>query len=373
MRELLIVAPNWLGDAVMALPAVADLRRHDESAHVTIAARGAVAALFRLVPGIDRVITLPGKGGMLAVRTWGRDAAALSGDHFDCAVLFPNSFASALVTRRAGVAERWGFATDARSRLLTRAVPRPSSYGHQAEYYQALTSALGAPSGPRFARVDVDEAATSGARTALAASGIDPDEPFVAFAPGAAYGRAKQWLPDSYAGLATRLMADRGVPSVLVGSAADHPVCSDIARMAPGARIANLAGATDVPALAGTLALAAAVVANDSGAMHVAAAVGAPVVAVFGATNERRTSPLVRGPDAPAPAILTSDVWCRPCMLRECPIDHRCMRGVTVEHVLEHIREWGVGHRESGIASSPRPTPASQFLTADSPLPTPDS
>jgi heptosyltransferase II len=345
MRELLIVAPNWLGDAVMALPAVADLRRHADAARITVAARGAVAALFRLVPGVDRVITLPGKGGMLALRTWGRDAAALSGDHFECAVLFPNSFASALVTRRAGVVERWGFATDARSRLLTRAVPRPPSYGHQAEYYQALTSALGAPSGPRFARVDVDGAATASARSALQATGIDADEPFVALAPGAAYGRAKQWLPEHYAELATRLTADRGVPAVLVGSAADHPVCADIARIAHGARVANLAGATDVPALAATLALAAAVVANDSGAMHVAAAVGSPVVAVFGATNEHRTSPLVRGPHAPAPAILTSDVWCRPCMLRECPIDHRCMRGVTVDMVLARIVE---NHKHEG-------------------------
>jgi heptosyltransferase-2 len=171
----------------------------------------------------------------------------------------------------------------------------------------------------------------------LQSAGIDPDAPFVAFAPGAAYGRAKQWLPERYAELASRLTREHAVPSVLVGSTADHAVCVDIARMAYGARIANLAGATDVPALAGTLAAATAVVANDSGAMHVAAAVGAPVIAIFGATNERRTSPLARGPDAPAPAILTTNVWCRPCMLRECPIDHRCMRGISADTVLARI------------------------------------
>lgn len=337
MRELLIVAPNWLGDAVMALPAVADLRRHEASARITVAARGAVAALFRLVPGIDRVVKLPGKGGLLAVRTWGQDVAALADGGFECAVLFPNSFASAFVTRRAGVAERWGFAADGRSRLLTRAIPKPAGYGHQAEYYQALTRALGAAEGPRFARVDVDEAARSSAAAALEAAGVSAGEPFVAFAPGAAYGRAKQWLPERYAELAVLLTRERGMPAVLVGSAADHPVCVDIARRAQGARIANLAGATDVPALAATLAAAVAVVANDSGAMHVAGAVGASVVAVFGATNERRTAPLTRGPDAVAPAILTSNVWCRPCMLRECPIDHRCMRGVSADMVLARI------------------------------------
>jgi len=325
MRELLIVAPNWLGDAVMALPAVADLRRHEPEARITAAARGAVAAVFRLVPGIDAVVTLPGKGGMLAMRTWGRDVAALADRPFDRAVLFPNSFASALITWRAGVRERYGFASDGRSRLLTRAVPRPKGYGHQAEYYQALTAALGAPAGPPFARVDVDAAARDGARAALQAARIDADAPFVACAPGAAYGRAKQWLPERYAELAMRLTHEHRVPSVLVGSAADHAVCADIAR------------ATDVPALAGTLAAAAAVVANDSGAMHVAAAVGAPVIAVFGATNERRTSPLTRGPDAPPPNIVTADVWCRPCMLRECPIDHRCMRGISAVDVLQRI------------------------------------
>jgi heptosyltransferase-2 len=337
MRELLILAPNWLGDAVMALPAIADLRRHEAEARITVAARGAVAALFRLVPGIDGVIALPGKGGMLAVRTWGQDVAALARRTFDRAVLFPNSFASAFIARRAGVRERYGFATDGRSRLLTRAVPRPRGYGHQVEYYQALTSALGAPAGPPFARVDVDQTAHEGARTALQSAGIDAASRFVAFAPGAAYGRAKQWLPERYAELAIRLTRERGLSSVLVGSAADRPVCMDIVRRARGARVANLAGATDVPTLAGTLAAAAAVVANDSGAMHVAAAVGAPVIAVFGSTNERKTSPLTRGPEAPSPHIVTNDVWCRPCMLRECPIDHRCMRGVGVETVLTHL------------------------------------
>lgn len=364
MRELLIVAPNWLGDAVMAMPAIADLRRHEMEARITVAARGAVAALFRLVPGVDRLVTLPGNGGVLAVRTWGQDATALSRDRFDCAVLFPNSFASAVMTRRAGVAERWGFATDGRSRLLTRAVPRPPSYGHQAEYYQALTLALGAPSGPRFARVDVDDAARSGARAALQSAGVDPDEAFVAFAPGAAYGRAKQWLPERYAELAVMLTEERGVPSVLVGSAADRSVCADIARLARGARMANLAGATDVPTLAGTLASAAAVVANDSGAMHVAGAVGAPLVAVFGATNERRTSPLVRGPEAPAPVIVTNDVWCRPCMLRECPIDHRCMRGISASAVLSRI--FVAAGLEAGRSGPPRPSTSAEASPAES-------
>lgn len=339
MRELLIVAPNWLGDAVMALPAIADLRRHHAGARLTIAARGPVAAMFRLVPGIDQVVKLPGRGGLLALRTWTEDVAAIANGGFDAAVLLPNSFASALVARRAGIPERCGFATDGRARLLTRAVARPASYGHQAVYYQALTSALGVPAGPRFARVDVDVEAQTGARAALQVAGLTGADAFVALAPGAAYGRAKQWLPERYAELAVRLTQERGLWTVLVGSAADHPVCLDIVRRAPGARVANLAGATDVPALAATLAAAVAVVANDSGAMHVAGAVGVPVIAVFGATNEHRTSPLVRGPDSVAPAILASAVWCRPCMLRECPIDHRCMRGVTTDMVLAQIAQ----------------------------------
>jgi heptosyltransferase-2 len=210
---------------------------------------------------------------------------------------------------------------------------------HQSEYYQALATALGIPAGPAFAAVwpDADHA-----RQILKNVGLDLDEPFVVFAPGAAYGRAKQWLPERFAELADLIINERGWSVLMVGSDADRSACADVAPRLPATgnrinRLIDLSGKTDLPSLAGVLSLARAVVSNDSGAMHLAGAVGTKVVAIFGATNETRTSPLSSGADAPRPAIVSHEVFCRPCMLRECPIDHRCMSGISARTVFEAI------------------------------------
>jgi heptosyltransferase-2 len=338
-EQIVVVAPNWLGDAVMALPAIADVRRHFGDAELTIAARPPVAPLFTMVPGIDRTITLPGSGGMRAMFDWTDSAEALSTGSFDVAVLLPNSFASALNVRKAGIGQRWGFATDWRGRLLTKPVPKPSGALHMHAYYQALTTALGMAAGPPFAAVWPN---TERAKDLLLEIGLDPDEPFIVFAPGAAYGKAKQWLPERFAELASLIINDRGWSVLMVGSPADRSACRDIAARlgSTGSRInrlVDLSGKTDLPSLAGVLARARAVVSNDSGAMHLAGAVGAKVIALFGATNDQRTSPLRASETAPAPVVVTHNVFCRPCMLRECPIDHRCMRGISARAVFDVV------------------------------------
>ncbi len=332
----------------MALPALADLRRHYPASHLAVAARGSVAPLFTMVAGVDEVVTLPGRGGIRGVTSWRRDAATLAAGRFDAALLLPNSFATALTAARAGIAERWGYATDWRGRLLTRPVPRPRAALHQGAYYQALTAALGVSPGPLHARVWPNR---DRARDVLREIGLDVDEPIAVFAPGAAYGRAKQWLPERFAELAHLLIEQRGWSVVMVGAPADRAACQEVAfhlrrgyggqARATGSnrlnRLIDFSGKTDLATLAGILAVASAVVANDSGAMHLAGAVGTRVIAPFGATNELRTSPLLAGPEAPAAAILTHPVFCRPCMLRECPIDHRCMRGITAERAFQSL------------------------------------
>ncbi len=337
--RIVVISPNWLGDAVMALPALADVRRHYPAAHLAVAARASVAPLFAMVEGVDEIVSLPGRGGLRAVTGWRQDAAALATGGFDAALLFPNSFAAALVASKSGIAERWGFAADWRGRFLTRAVPKPKAPLHQGAYYQALTTKLGMAPGPLHARVKPN---TERARDLLREIGLDVDEPFAVFAPGAAYGRAKQWLPERFAELAHRLIEQRGWSVVMVGANADRAVCKEIERRLPTSgsrlnRLIDFSGKSDLASLAGILAVASAVVSNDSGAMHLAGAVGTHVVALFGATNEARTSPLSAGADAPAPTILTHPVFCRPCMLRECPIDHRCMRGITADQVLQSL------------------------------------
>lgn len=338
-ERLVVLAPNWLGDAVMALPALADVRRHFASVELTVAARPSVAPLYGMVSGVDRVITLPGGGGWRAWTGWRADVEALTAGAFDTAILLPNSYAAARIASKAGVAERWGYATDRRGGLLTRAIPTPAGDLHMRAYYQALTMALGIPEGPPYAEVRPDRAK---AQQLLRDIGLDLDEPFVVFAPGAAYGRAKQWLPERYAELAGLVINERGWSVLMVGTAADRSACEDIRRRLPAGgtrinRLIDFCGKSDLPTLAGILGEAHAVVSNDSGAMHLAGAVGTKVVAVFGPTRERQTSPLSSGPAAPAPVVMTHDVFCRPCMLRECPIDHRCMRRIAARDVFAAI------------------------------------
>jgi heptosyltransferase-2 len=332
---VLVFAPNWLGDAVMALPTVADLRRHAGSGRLVVAARRSIAGLFHLVPGVDEVVRLTGSGGRASLANLGANARAVGEVRADVAVLLPNSLQTAMVARRAGIPERWGYRGDVRGWLLTRAVPRPRGTVHQVDRYRRLAAALGIENGPRTPHLDAPANAVETARDMLTASGWTPGTPLVGIAPGAAYGGAKRWLPDRFAQVVAALARSRAAASVIVGTDADGPTAWAIEReldkiAGAGARplTINLAGRTDLPQLMGVLALCATFVSNDSGAMHLAAALGVPVVALFGPTDERAT-----GPVAVRARVLTAAAWCRPCLLRECPIDHRCMTRLAADSV----------------------------------------
>src|SRR2546422_7332227 len=239
--RLIVLAPNWLGDAVMALPAIADLRRAFPQARVDVAARRSVADIFRLVPFVDEVVTLDMDARWWRCAAFRADAAALA--RYDTAVLLPNSFSSAYVVKHAGVAERWGFASDARGRLLTRAIPCPTRARHQAEYYQALVRGLGMPAGPLIAALDVSDAARVTARERLIECGHVEGAPIVVLAPGAAYGKAKQWIPAHVARLIAMLARQYRSTCVLVGSRADSAggaaIAGTLPPLEPG-RLANL-------------------------------------------------------------------------------------------------------------------------------------
>jgi heptosyltransferase II len=327
VKRLLVFAPNWLGDAIMALPAIVDLQRGVPDATIDVAARSSVAPLFALVAGIGRVVVLSHRSPVT------RDFAAdLRGDRYDAALLLPNSFQSALTAWRAGIPARWGYRTDLRAPLLTIAVPRPGVV-HQAAYYQHLTRALGFESGPLEPRIDVDEQQRRAGAELLKRNGWNGGSPLVALAPGAAYGGAKRWPAASFAAVADGFARD-GISSVLIGSARDRAAGGEVLAAAQSAPI-DLIGRTDLSALGGVLVNCRGLVSNDSGAMHFASALGVRVTAMFGPTEEWATRPLGRVPSI----VLTHDVWCRPCMLRECPIDHRCMRGITVDAVLAAARQ----------------------------------
>jgi heptosyltransferase-2 len=331
--RVVVRPPNWLGDAVLALPAIAAVRRHFAAANLTIAAAPAVAALFRERTGADpdHVIELPAANSPAI--------ATLRGGAFDVGVLFPNSFRSAWQFRRAGIRERWGFATSGRWLLLTKASARaPRAKGrHQADYYRALVRGLGIACDDGLPVLHASEGSRERARALLAERGIGDASPLVVFAPGAAYGQAKQWPPDRVAQVIARVAQQTDAAIALVGASHDRDAARAIESWlrgqapATGARVVDLVGRTSLGALVGVAARASVFVSNDSGAMHVAAALGRPVVALFGPTDERATRPLGDHD------VLTAQVFCRPCMLRDCPIDHRCMKRITVDQVYAAI------------------------------------
>jgi len=344
LNRIVVRAPNWLGDIVMAMPAIAAVRAAHPLAHLAVAAPAPFADVCAAMPGVDGVVPLPGSG----IRALGAHTDALKAGGFDLAILLTNSFASALAASRAGIAERWGYRRDWRGRLLTRAVTvrrqrtpesssTPESSRHHSAYYLRLMASLGMPpvdaSPEALAALELPASAIQGAAALLAEAGLAPDARLVGFAPGAAYGSAKRWPPERVAGAIAGL-ANRGARAVLVGAAGDREIARAIqSALDPAARpsVIDLVGRTDVATLMAVLARCAVVVANDSGAMHVASAVGRPVVAIFGPTDERATAPMGRH------TLVRHDVWCRPCLLRACPIDHRCLRGVAAADVVAAV------------------------------------
>ena len=323
--RLVIRAPNWLGDAVMALPALAAVRAALPDTRIAIAAIAGVAPIFdeETTGGADEVITISDRR---------REVQQLAAGQFDAALLLTNSFRSALTARRSGIPERWGFRANFRGPLLTRAVARPRGRVHQSEYYSALVRGLGFAAPESLPRITVREASAQRAEALLLKHGITPATRIVGFAPGAAYGHAKRWPPSRVAQVITRITRERNASCVLVGAGGDREAGREIeSALQHSVAVVNLIGRTDLGQLAGVLRRCSAFVSNDSGAMHLAAAIGVPVTALFGPTDERATSPLGDHD------VLVQPVFCRPCMLRDCPIDHRCMRRISADTVFNAV------------------------------------
>ncbi len=314
----MVRAPNWIGDALLSLPALRDLRRNFPAARLEILARGWVAQLYEAVAEVD---------GIHVSRGLRADAELLRG-RCDTTVLLPNSLHCALPPFLARVPERWGFASAGRAPLLTRAGRIPAAVrGHsQVYYYRAMLAAIGlhVSAAPDAALRCPDAWRDEG--RALLAQGAGCGA-WLGLNAGAFFGGAKRWLPARFAALADRAARLWGARVVLVGSADERPLADAIAaQMQAPARV--LAGQTTLSGLAGVLAHLRLLLTNDSGPMHLAAALGVPVVAVFGPTDWRETAPF-----GARQRVLRAETECAPCKLRECPIDQRCMTRVGVDEV----------------------------------------
>lgn len=331
LKRVLLRGPNWIGDAVMCEPAISAVRRLFPQAELTLLVKPAVAELFTGHPDVSHILVYDDRGQHAGLTGKWRLANAMRRGRFDLAILFQNAFEAALLTFLAGIPCRYGYATDGRRLLLSDPVPRPGrgAISHQVEYYLGMLRPLGCEepaASPRLVLFREEETAMA---KRLAESGISGAELLIGLNPGSTYGGAKRWLPERFAETADRLAGQLNAKVLIVGARGEEPLAQAIAGRITSKTVI-LSGKTSVRELMAAVKRCAVVVTNDTGPMHIAAAFGVPVVAVFGPTDWRTTAPFGTGH-----ALVRQPVDCSPCLLRECPIDHRCMTRVTVDEVVQ--------------------------------------
>jgi heptosyltransferase-2 len=326
--RILVVAPNWIGDALMAQPLLARLRERLPQARLDVLAPAWVAPVMRRMPEVSGVIETSFAHGPLALRERWRLGRTLKALGYDQALVLPNSWKSALAPFFADIRIRSGYVGESRYGLLNLLYRKQPGREPMAAHYARLAAEPGAelalPLPDPHLQVDAGAAERTRARFGLAGR-------YVALCPGAEYGPAKRW--PFFAELAVRLE----LPVVLIGSPKEREQCAAI-------KGRNLAGETTLDEAIELLAGAQYVVSNDSGLMHVAAALGRPQVALFGSSSPEHTPPL-----SPKARVLWLGLACSPCYARECPLGHfRCMRELTVERVLEKLGS-DPNFRENGV------------------------
>lgn len=331
-QNILVRATNWIGDAVMSLPALRALRQRFPHSRITILAMPWVADLYGREPFCDELIPWTARRGWRDFSLKLQTARSLAG-RFDCAIILPNSFDSALPAFLARIPRRIGFGRDGRGLLLTDSIARlkpGDTPPHQSFHYLELLRRAGLIDAlPQEALIRLDGAAEarSAGRRLLAARDFE-DEP-IGLSPGAAFGGAKRWLPERFAEAATRLATELHTGVALFGSRDERPLCDEIARLMPNVPVHNFAGETTLREFIDLAAACRLLLTNDSGSMHVASALGLPTVAVFGSTDHIAT-----GPTGVNSRVVREPISCTPCFQRECPLGHlNCMKLVTVERV----------------------------------------
>lgn len=343
IERVIVQVPNWVGDAVMSVPALRELRRILSEAQISLVARPWVAGLFDGEGLADEVIAISDEGGAARrVAAFLRTVRELRSRMVDLAVLLPNSFRAALMAKLGGARTIAGYSVDGRRALLDIAIPRTPELtkAHQVFYYMNIASVVerelrGASlvdfdtARPTLRVREIDCERGWGILTRM---GVRRGRPLVVLNPGATNSRAKRWLAERFAETADRLAEIDGFQIAIIGAPGDEYAARETASRTR-AKTAILAGKTSISELKAVLSCAAVLISNDTGAAHVAAALGVPTVVVFGPTEHASTRPL-----SEAAEIVRRDVSCSPCMLRDCPIDHRCMTGVQVDDVYAAAR-----------------------------------
>jgi heptosyltransferase II len=333
--KILVRAPNWVGDAVMAIPALEAIRNTHPGDEICVLARPAVVDLFAGQPFADRVLPYDFRGKHAG--WWGREKliADLRNEKFGVAVLLQNAFDAAWLAWRSGIPERIGYARDGRGPLLTKAILVPAEGElpkHESRYYLELLRRAGwIEIQPEIApiRLHISEESRASAESVLKSAGAGENSWRCAIAPGASYGAAKCWPPERFAQLADRLISECGADVIFFGTPGEKEIAARI-RSQMKSRAISLVGETSMRDLAAMFASCSVFIGNDSGAMHVAAAAGLPVIGIFGSTDPEGTAPVTQ-----QFTLIREVVSCSPCFLRRCPVDHRCMTRIGVDSVFK--------------------------------------
>ena len=327
---------NWVGDAMMTIPALRELRRVLPRAHITLATRPWAEGLFADADFLDDILIYDRRRRDLRAVT--RQISAWRTGRFDLALLFQNAFEAALIATASRVPLRLGYATDGRRALLSHAIPLPDwrSDRHEIFYYLNLVAELerllyGSSEimdrEPQFA-LGVSEKRQMQARELLLGQGVRMDSPLVALCPGSTNSRAKRWPADRYAALADRFIEKTGASVLLMGSFDEIDVSREVKQRMHHQPF-MLTGNTDLALAVAILGLADILITNDTGPAHISAALNRPTLVIFGPTDPRTTRPY-----SPLAQIIRRPPECAPCMLRDCPIDHRCMTAISPEEVF---------------------------------------
>jgi heptosyltransferase-2 len=345
VNRILVRSTNWVGDAVLSLPAIEALRASFPQAEIVLLSKPWVSEIYRHHPAVTRQIIYKPESEHRGLLGFSQFVRQLRAEQFDAALLLPNSFHAAWMAWLARIPLRIGYARDGRSLLLHDAIepPLPAGYGHQVYYYLQLLFRAGLIDKPQpveEVRIHLSEAEENWGAKKLSTLGLSGPRFLVGLAPGAAFGPAKRWLPERYGELADRLIGALNADVLIFGSAAERPLAEQIASGMKHTPVVT-AGETSLRQLLALMARCRLMITNDSGPMHLAAALGIPLLAIFGSTDERATGPL-----GTQVRIVKRDVQCSPCGRRECPIDFRCMRLISVEEVfratLEFVKQWNI-------------------------------
>jgi heptosyltransferase II len=336
--KILVRGTNWIGDAVMAVPAIRQLRRTFPEAEITLHTRSWAEGIFRDADFIDEILTFDKTNSKIKDAL--SQARSLREKKFDIAVLLPNSFESALIAKLAGIPKRFGYAKDGRSLLLSTAVPVPAwkNQRHEVFYYLNLIAALEKETlGTQTLSeetpaldLNVSEERKAAARQLFISHGLDAASPTIALGVGSTNSRAKRWPAENYAALNDRLQGDLGANVLLIGGADELDVSQEVYDRSTEKPVV-LTGKTDLAEAVAVLAEVDMLISNDMGLAHIAPATGTKTIVIFGPTNPETTRPYSEN----ASIIRRTDVKCSPCMLRDCPIDHRCMTWTTPDDVFE--------------------------------------